>query len=76
MGQDCPTEDPIENFWQKLYTQVFEMTVRQIQPILTEPECRTLEKRADFPPIFPGITVYDNHNFGVIFEYTKERGVL
>ena len=28
MGSDCPTEDPIENFWPKLYSQVFKMTVR------------------------------------------------
>ena len=52
MGLDCPTQDTIENFWRKVYTQVFEMTVRQSQLILTEPECRTLEKRADFSLIF------------------------
>ena len=37
MGWDYPTEDPKENLLQKLYTQAFEMTVRQIQLILTEP---------------------------------------
>ena len=52
MGWDCPTQDPTENFWRKVYTQVFETTVRQSQLILTEPECWTLEKRADFSPIF------------------------
>ena len=53
MGRsDFHTQDLPENFRQKVYTQVFEMTVRQSQLILTEPECRTLEKRADFPQIF------------------------
>ena len=52
MGLDCPAQDPAEIFWRKLYSQVLEMTVRHIQLILTEPECQTLEKRADFFLIF------------------------
>ena len=53
MGRsDFHTEDLPENFRQKVYTQVFKMTVRQSQIILTEPECRTLDKRADFIQIF------------------------